>query len=344
MIKPKTSPRFMTIAEIVKGVIRREKDLAGTNYLLYESIAKDLWKELNLAACRLTERRFVQVDKRTNSITLPNNYLKLSSICEVDSCGKQVPLIINTNLTSDIIDVANVADCGCDCGCESELCSCVKNYELIQEDVSVVMPDNTTQVFTGTLRKKINIDGSYVTEKIWPTKKYDNGVYTAVVMESTEEFLCKVDLLPCGCVKPTPENEDKIVACSGADSYQIDCGCNINPGYLMRPEHIHHPEYNFSEEGDRITFDDRFKCDWVLARYYVDNKTKDILVPFVARKAIATGIKLEAAEYEKKPIPAWKLVRWEQNHAKAVRVLMDKLNEVNFTGFLQATLPHRRMV
>jgi hypothetical protein len=334
----------MTISEIVKGIMRREKDLAGTNFLLYESIAKDIWKELNLEACRLTERRFVKVDKRTNSITLPNNYLKLSSICEIDSCGKQVPLVINTNITSDIIDVSGISDCGCECGCESELCSSVKNYELIQEDIEIAMPDNTIQVFTGTLRKKINRDGSYVTEKIWPTKKYDNGTYTAVVMESTEEFLCKVELLPCGCVKPTPENEDKIVACSGADSYQIDCGCNINPDFLMRPEHIHHPQYNFSEEGDRITSECFYKCDYVLARYYVNNKTKDILVPYFARKAIATGIKLEAAEYDKKQIPAWQKARWEQNNIKARRVLMDKLNEVNLTSFLQSALPHRRMV
>lgn len=343
MINPATSPRFTTIQEIVKGILRREKDFAGANKLLYESIAKDLYKELNLTSIRATERRFIKVDKRTNSITLPNNYLKLSSICEIDACGKQVPMVINTNLTSDIIDISTVNDCGCECGCQSELCSHIKNYELIQEEVSITMPSNSVQIFTGTLRKKINNDGSYVTEKIWPTQKYDNGVYVAVVMETTEEFNCKVELLPCGCVKPTQENEDKVVACAGADSYQVDCGCNINPGYLFHHDHIKHPQYNFSEEGDRITSDCFYKCDYVLVRYYVNNKTKDILIPYFARKAMVSGIKAELVDFEKST-PNWKVANWKNNHIRDKRVLMDKLNEVNFTGFLQASIPHRRMV
>lgn len=343
MINPATSSRFITIEEIVKGILRRQKDLAGVDKLLLKDIAKDVYKELNLSAIKIPLRAIVDVDKRTNSIYVPENYMTFSSISAQDECGIWVPMVINTNLTSDIVDISEVVDCGCECGCQSPLCSSIKNYELIQEQVSVVMPDNTTEVFTGTFRKKIDNNGNYVAEKIWPTKKYDNSVYVAVVMETTDEFICQVDTLPCGCVKPTEENEVNLNCNVAAISFNIDCGCHINPDYLMAHFQRECNTFNFSEEGDRITFDDRFKEDQVLLRYYADHKTKDLLVPIIARRAMVAGIKADMADYEKQ-MPNWKINDLKANYTKAKRVLMDQLNIILVKSFNKTVTPRRRMV
>jgi hypothetical protein len=343
MINPATSPRFIKIEDIVKGILRRQKDLAGVDKLLLKDVAKDVYKELNLGAIKIPIRVILNVDKRTNSIYLPENYMTFSSISAQDECGIWVPMVINTNLTSDIIDISGVPDCGCECGCTSELCSSIKNYELIQEDVSVVMPDTTTQVFTATLRKKIDNNGNYVAEKIWPTQKFDNGTYVAVVMETTDEFICKVDTLPCGCIAPTITNDEIVTCNTAAISFGVDCGCHINPGDLMAHHHRDCNTYNFSQEGDRITFDDKFHHDQVLLRYYADNKTKDILVPIIARRAMVAGIKADMADYEKQ-MPNWKINDLKANRTKANRVLMDLLNIVNIKGFSKTVTPKRRMV
>lgn len=345
MINPATSPRFITIEELVKGMLRREKDLTGIDKLLYKSVAKDIYKELNLASIKVPIRLWMNVDKRTNSITLPDNFMNFSSI-EIEECGVRVPVIINTNLLSDIVDVSNIPDCGCDCGCQSETCSSIKNYELIQEEISIIMPDSTVKVFTETTRKKLNKDGTIVIETIKPVQQFDNGTYVGVVMETNDEFFCHVEVLPCGCVAQTKENDDICYSCTAAISFGVDCGCNITPDHLMRKHHderYRHPEYNFSQEGDRIIFHHPFHYDRVLISYYANTKTKDILLPIIAMRAMVAGIKADMEPYDKRAVK-WKADSWEDKYIRAKRVLMDQLNPINITKFNTQITPHRRMV
>lgn len=336
MSKLNSSPRFITIENIVKGILLREKDFAGADKLMLMAIAKDLYKELNLGSIRNPVRRMIEVDKRTNSINFPDDYMTFSSISEIDECGRIEPLIINTNIKSDMVDISLVHDCGCECGCQSQLCSAIKNYEIIQEDISIIMPDSSTQIFTATKRKKILSDGSYVMETVAPVQKFDNGVYVAVVMETTDEFLCHLEMNDCGCIKHTHHNEEAVNNCSNARDYNTDCGCTECPRGDRNT-------YNFSEEGDRIQLDSRFRCDHVLLRYYADLPTKDILVPIIARKSMVSGIKSEQVKFDDKATQ-FKIALWASEHNKDQIVLRDKLNQISLKKFLRNITPKRKMV
>ncbi len=336
MSELKSSPRFITIRELVRGIIRREKDFTGADMLLMESIAKDIYRELNLGSIRNPVRRIISVDKRTNSIQFPDDYMTFSSISEIDECGRIEPLIINTNIKSDIVDISLVPDCGCECGCKSNLCSSIKNYELIQEDISIVMPNDTIQVFTATTRKKIMNDGSYVMETITPTQQFTDGVYTGVTMVTKDEFLCKLELEDCGCIKHCLDNEDAVNSCSNARDYTVDCGCTLCPKGDSNT-------YNFSEEGDRIQIDSRFRYDSVLLRYYPDKKTKDILVPIVARRTLVSGIKAEQVKFDEKATQ-FRIAFWATEYNKDAFALRSLLNLVNLKTFYRNTTPKRKMV
>lgn len=284
-----------TMDEVIKGILGREGDTLGTNYLKYLTAANDVYIDLNLHAMRMTKREWLHVDNRTKSIKKPDGCLLACSISVIDHCGNLVPLIVNTNLKSDIVDISQDKDCHCECGCSSELCGNIKNYELMTEVISAKKPDGTTYPFVATTRKKINRDGSLVIERVFPQAKYVNGVWTETSLVTDEEFLCKLEMEECGCVKQTPQNIEAVHACCGERFYD-ECGRTFHHCC-----ETHDPTFNVSEGGDRIIFPSGFMYEKVLFRFFYDAPTPKLLVPVVARRAIMYGIKEDLEVFDRKP-------------------------------------------
>lgn len=324
---------MIRLEDVVKGILKREGDSIGANYLKYMSVAKDVYRDLNLHVIRYTKRYWVSVDKKTNSIKLPDGYLFFSSVSIEDECGKLVPLVINSNLKSDIIDITQDKNCHCECGCNSSICGNIKNYESTTEMVLAKMPNGSDASFAAITRKKINSDGSMVIERRFPKAIYEDSVWVDTRIVAEEEFLCKVEVKDCGCVIENNSNREKITACCGTD-IESDCGCTYKGGSNT---------YSFNEESTRIIFPSSFDHSRVLLRCFIDLPLKEIQVPIVAKKAIMYGIKAELMPWDKRE-GLGRSINFSKLLNNEKRMLRELFNRFSLKEFYDYTLGNKKMV
>lgn len=287
------SNAYVSANDLVDGLCIREDDFDKKRKPKYLFYFKEVYTELNLSIIRQTNRVLIKVNHKLKCIDAPDDYLFLSSIDAPNKHGKFEPLIINKNLPTDTVDLGASKTCGCDCGCDCEYCANIKNYEIIYSTVTATMPDTSIQEFTASERKKIMKDGSFVREVTTPVEVFQDNVHTSTVLQTTTEFLCRLDIKECGCIKKSPENEVLLIKFS--DSYTIanDCGCP--PAIIVKSEDN---SYNISDKGNRIQLPFDFRHDYVRLRYYADKKTKDLRAPYIAQKAIRYGIKAEQTTFD----------------------------------------------
>lgn len=284
------APNKVPLSEVVKSLVIRTKDKTGLSYADYMSFARDIWVEMNMSAIKDTKRVVIQVNRKHNSIALPEDFIQFSSI-SIFREGKIVPLVTNSELSEKIIDLS--AHKYCECG--SDLCANLSNYELIEEPIEIEMPDGQLQVFTKSIRRKVKADGSWVTEVSEPVKKYLAGVFTAVEMETREEYLCELDLSEGGCVKQTEQNRTKIYSFCGFHDLRHECGCPS-----LAQECLEQLGYKINASGRRIILPANHSYDHVIVRGYYQAKTKDILIPQVARKNMMDRLYFAGIEYDPK--------------------------------------------
>lgn len=321
--------------EILKSLAAREGDITGNHFMRYRSVVRDVWRDLKLYAIKYTKRAFIQVDKRTNSITMPDDLLFRSSFSILDDCNKLQLLSINQELSDDIIDISLDHDCHCECGCKSDLCGQIKSYEAIIEDTQELMPDDSYQTFTSVTRKRMDAGGRFVIERTFPVRIYTGGEWTGVELKTETEELCHLDTNPCGCVKTTKENCCKVDECCNADKFTTECGSFLcpTPGALA---------YNFSEEGSRIVFPSTFNHDKVLVRYYAEDKMSEIRVPLIAKPAFIYGIKSFVLPFDESQ-PLWRIRDFDKRYTDSRADLFTKLNGFTIKELKQVLVPKRLM-
>jgi hypothetical protein len=326
------SGQFQTIDEVVQSILSREGDVTGNYRWRYLEVAKEVFSELNLSAIKQTKRVLFTLDRRLNGIVLPDNYYKFSTISVINRDGRIEPLVFNSEINDDIVDQG--LDKDCECECTDALCNYQRQYEGIEEQVEAIMPDDSRQYFTKTIRKRIAKDGSVFVQVNEPTAVYTDRVHTSTVLETTETLLCRLDIKECGCVKDNPHNRslwDKH-ASNMVLHPEIDMVCEWgcpSPRYYPRSQ-----TYNISNDGRRIIFPSNFPFDKVLLRYYAFEKTKDILVPRMAKKALMAGIKFEVADYDKKETQG-NINKWKKRYTDAIRALRDKMSACMLNEFYE---------
>lgn len=288
----KDTNAYVTANDLVEGLCLREGDNDLKKKPLYLFLFKEVYQDLNMAVIRQTERVLLRVDQATKRIYAPDGYLYFSSISAPNKHGKFEPLIVNSSLDTDIIDIGASKKCGCsECACDNEYCSSVRNYELISSIVTAKLPNGTPKNFTATERKKILRDGTYVREVTTPVQIFENDIHTETILQTTTEILCHLEIEECGCLKKTPKNERLLLSCSDSVTVAYDCGCPIRE---LRPD-AHY--YKISDKGNTIQLPFDFPYETVLLRFYADVKTREIRVPFLAQKAMRFGIKAEETTY-----------------------------------------------
>lgn len=283
------APNKVPLSEAVKSLVKRSKDHSGLNYADYMSFAKDIWIEMNIRGIKDSKRFILKVDKKTNSVTLPEEAILFSTVY-IFREGKIVPLLTNPNLHEGIIDPS--AKKKCDCG--SDICANVNNYEDIESVVRAQMPDGTFMDFVHTIRKKVKPDGRYVNEFTEPVKKYTDGIHTDTVLETWEEEICDLDLSEDGCIEDSDSNRTKIYTACGFVDLKHECGCPAVP-----EECVEKLEFNINDKGNRIVFPSNHSYDYVIVRAYVDVKTKDILIPQVCKKNFMDRVYYAGIEYDR---------------------------------------------
>lgn len=285
------SSQMVPLSEIVKSLLIRENDVLGTQYLRYYEFAKDIYRDLNLTAIRYTKRYEIDVDPKCRCIELPRDFLLMSSLCIRDECGELVQLLLNSNITGPIIQKELPHDCDCECNCTDALCGTLKHYEVIYKDVEAPMPGGNIGVFQTFSRKTVYPNGDYYLEYNEPVVQYSDGMHVATVLEDKTDFICKLEVASCGCVKDNPKNREILSACCGASLYNVECGrCLCNPTDCL--------SYGAQNLGDRIYFDSNFNHKSVILRYFPEPGSGDFMVPLLAKTAIIYGIKKELFPYD----------------------------------------------
>lgn len=327
---------YESVKNAVMNLLQVQGDTSGRNLMKYMSAAKDVYIDLNFSTIKDTKRYWVTVDPATKRIQLPDDFFHFSSLSVLDECNNLETLVVNTNLIADIVDISMDKDCHCDCGCHSKECGMIQNYEVIYEDVPAPMPDGSVKVFQAYTRKKINKDGSFIQEETYPTAIYDGNVWTDTRLVTTEKFLCKLEVKPCGCIKDTPKNKECIAACCSPAVFPTDCGCTV----CSTPCNV--PTYNILDNRHQIQFPSDFPYDKVLLRYYYDAPTDKLSIPRLARKTFQAGVLSFVADVDKNETE-YRITRFFKQYHFLKGQLKKRLNRYSIKTYYAYVLGRRIM-
>lgn len=310
--------RFIPIEQALKVAMLGNSDLQQRAKGRYLTWSKYVWEDLNLQSAKIAKREFIQINKRTNSLQMPCDFMQLCSVNVVCN-GVIYPVFFNDNLKgSDMVEVAAAKDCACEYKCGYQLCNTIKGYEAIQSTKTDKNPDGSTVSFKCVDRISVQMDGFVIRETQVPTRVYMSGVWTETILQTITEKLCSVDLDEKGCLCDTEKNINNVCnACCGdtefiptggtaklpplsdlktdtwryycsskMDLFQTQCGA-FPRGFAEGC----HNTYNISELGDRLIFPHHFGFDKVLVRYYTDVNLSNLQIPTIALDTFIAGIK-----------------------------------------------------
>lgn len=315
-------PRFTPIMELIESLCLRSGDINMRNKGLYLDCVEDMWNDLNESTLKLASRvkipvrELFHVNKRTNSIDLPYNALRVSSVNVIGPGGVLYPVYRNDKLHDDIVDVSVTRDCACEYKCGYQLCNSIKGYEVIKHTETDKLP-NGDPISFDCVDKKVIVGTMLYEQKQYPQRIYESGVWTDTVLHTENIKLCEVDVDKNGCCRDTQSNVDAVCnACgiSNNDNSQCCIGgtasippkencdtwtyyctskmdwlsvqCGRYPYFKPGCNNI----YNISELGNRLLFPHNFGWDKALVRSYIDIDLNDLQIPYMARETAMTGL------------------------------------------------------
>ncbi len=335
----KTNTGKISLTDLVNEIFLNKGDVGRREYLRYKSIAKGVYRELNLLKLREAVRVFISIDKATNSIRIPENCISISSISVVDSCNKLVPLSYTDSITDqDIISINDDKKCGCKvCDCQNKDCGSMYKYETMTELVSMKLPNGSFDTFEKTLIKRINPDGSVVQEINEPELTFDdNGVHVSTDMVKRIEVICKVDVKDCGCIIDSEENKKKLGETCCAQLFSVESGCCAKNCGCETLDY----SYSMNEEQNRMYFDTRFAYDKVLLRYYANQTSAEIEIPIIAKDAVMYGTEYKAAMWDKNSKGS-RAGNFKMEYYEAVSNLEKAMYRMTNKEFIDTVLPYR---
>jgi hypothetical protein len=179
-------------------------------------------------------------------------------------------------------------------------------------------------------------DGSYIQRLNEPIKKYNAaGVHIATVMDETEELICGLDVDDKGCVCDSPENKKRLYANCGFVDLRHDCGCPT-----LSSECDIRNDFKISQDGNRIILPSDHSYSHVVVRYYYDLKTKDIMVPQVAKKVFMDKLYYEGIKYDK-TVSQGHRIEIENRIAFGESRMISNLSKLTLSEIYRAIHPQR---
>lgn len=326
-------PRFIPIVDLVEDLCQRNDDNLLRDKGLFLSCADDVWNDLNETTLKIAERikiplrRSYLINKKTNSIDILENYLRICSVnVEVD--GIFYPVYRNDKIHEDIVELAGTKDCACEHKCGYELCNTIKGYEAVQSVKSDFLPNSNPISFNCVDRKYVDPQGFFYSETQYPLRLYVSGVWVDTILHTEKEKLCAVELDHNGCICDSEKNIENVCnscGCGGnsliahggtascppkpnidtwiyycnskLDWFGLQCG-GFPKGFPRGCNNI----YNISELGNRIIFPHNFGFDKVMIRFYADISLKDLMIPYMAKETFMKGLQYFASTNNDKKI------------------------------------------
>src|ERR1700760_645147 len=163
-------PKFEHITDVVKDLCLKSWDILQRHKGIYLNCAKDVYNDLNEDSLKIFERVKIPVrsvysiNKKTNSIELPCDTLRLCSVNVIDSCGSFIPVWRNEHLHDDIVDISNAKDCACELKCGYTLCNTIKGYEAVTSTKTDKLPNGEGISFVCIDRKYTDSKGFFYSE------------------------------------------------------------------------------------------------------------------------------------------------------------------------------------
>lgn len=327
--------RFDTIVEVVESLCIRSGDPLMRNKALFLDVAKDVWDDLNEGVLKMADtvkipvRRIFNVDKRTNSINIPRNFLRIAAINSIDRYGCYWPIYRNDHIPEDLVDLGAAPDCACENNCSSSLCNTIKGYEAVTTVKTDFMPNGDPVSFTCIDKKVVDDQGFLYEQTQYPLRVYLSGVWDDTILYTENKKLCKVDVDERGCVCDTEANLDRICSacnispnsCCSTDSSIVYGGNSTTPpctdatqwvyqcasrmewfsvqcgSYAYRCGQGFNNIYNISQDGTRLIFPSNFGWDRVMIRAYEDIDLRDLKIPYIAKDCFMTGLQAYAYKH-----------------------------------------------
>jgi hypothetical protein len=228
-------PRFEPIEDVVDQLCLTSGDILRHKKGLYMSVASDVWNDLNETTLRIAKRikmpvrKMFQINKRTNSIDMENDFLKLSSVNVVDHCGIIYPVYRNLNINDDIVEVPAEKNCACEHNCGYQLCNTVKGYVSVQTSLSDNNPDGSIVTFNCISRIVLGKNGIIYQENQYPKRIYTNGVWTSTILFTETTKVCECETDHNGCLCDTPQNINTVCNSCGIGNFNSNISQSIVP-------------------------------------------------------------------------------------------------------------------
>lgn len=313
--------RFTPIMELAEHLCLTSGDLLMRNKGIFLAVSKDVWNDLNETTLRLAERvkipirELYHINKRTNSIDLPYNANRISSV-NIDVCGTFIPVFRNDSIHDDLVDESSKKNCACAFECGYSLCNSIKGYEVVNHTETDSMPNGDPITFE-CVDKKVVVGSILYAQLQYAQRIYESGVWVDTIKHTENKKMCEVQVDQNGCVCDTEQNIDVVCNACGIqnnDSNQCCIGgtastppnadCNtwqyyctskmdwfgIQCGKYPYFKKGYNNIYNISELGNRLIFPHDFGWDKVVVRTYTDISLPELKIPYMAREVFMTGM------------------------------------------------------
>src|SRR6266496_4377010 len=336
-------PKFEPILEVIKSLCLRSGDNLQRNKGLYLNCAKDIYNDLNEDSLKIFDRVKIpvrskfKVNKRTNSIELPCDALRLCSVNVIDGTGAFLPVWRNEQITDDIVDISTAK-----------------------------LPNGNDISFTCIDRKYINPQGFFYQDTQFPERIYTNGVWTNTILKTENTKLCKVDVDSNGCCCDTDANVDALCHACGiktdgipfggnaqsfcgnpnVDTWRYFCSSKIDWFGVQCGSHLHgridfRNIYNLNELGNRLVLPHDFPFDHVMVRYFADIQLKNLMIPYMAKECFMSGLQWFANSHrdDKQQLA----MVYERKYAAQKWGLLGELNKYRIAELKMITTPPVKM-
>lgn len=288
-------------------------------YNSYLITARFVWKEIFKKTLWVVKSQWqtMQEGDPFPYINIPSDAERVFSVSVQDDCHRLVPLFYNNRI--NVVSRPTKKKCGCtDCDCGGLCC----DANGLTVTTKLLFTINGIEYFQKTWTEVCK-NGDVLLWNEIPTKKYNNltgdagdfnddynndyshssapfSDYTIVTVK-TQEKICSLEVLPCGCVKDTPEN---------FDTFNTFCGC-FSPctkhkrkhcdDFLNNPNNNERGEVKMSPCGTKMYYQhskhwkhtgQKKNPDFLLISYQSNGEDIDqqVLVPEFALKCLHDGI------------------------------------------------------
>jgi hypothetical protein len=279
---------YISAAELIKTICHRNGDLALSKAHLYETYITTVYNELRIDITNKSVIKKLYINKATNSLPIPNDCMILQAVGYLNEENVVTPLWYNDKIPLNLL-FSNTKDCSCDtCGGEHTYCGVIGSIDEVSEEVTI-----NDEVYIKYVKTTTLIDGTVIVTSKIPTLVNNEGVETVEIV-NTQEELCKIDLLPCGCVANTPSNVESI---SSMNCYcsDMDTNCGTYNRYIPKDK-----GYRLDMNEEQIIFDRTYPYNYAVLRYVTNiNSAKDYRIPLIAMEAMIYGIMYYSNKFSK---------------------------------------------